>query len=85
MLKTDSITETLTVHHLSAQEANCVMSEKISDITETHTMQCLSALEASCDSVKEFKYAEPQQHSIKNSSADTAAMIVSDSHVLISL
>ena len=54
------------------------MSEEIDNVTETHTVQCLSAQEASWDSVRESKYAESQQHSIKNSAADTAAMNISN-------
>ena len=54
------------------------MLKEISDVTEAHTVQCLSAQEASWDSVREFRYAESEQHSIKNSAADTAAMNISD-------
>ena len=63
------------------------MSEEISDITEAHTVQYLFAQEASQDSVREFKYAEFKQHSIKNSAADTAAINISDmiNHALSSL
>ena len=50
------------------------MSEEISDITEAHTVQCLSAQKVSQNSVKESKYTESEQHSIKNSAADTAAI-----------
>ena len=63
------------------------MSEEISDITEAHTVQCLSAQKASWDSVREFKYAESQQHSIKNSAADTTAINISNTvnHAFIDL
>ena len=61
------------------------MLKGISDITEVHTVQHLSAQEASCYSVREPRYAEPQQHLIKNSSADTEAMNSDASHVSISL
>ena len=61
------------------------MSEGISDATEAHTVQRLSAQEASWDSVRRPRYAEPQQHSIKNSSADTEAINSDISHVSISL
>ena len=110
MLKTGDMTETPAVHHLSALEASCVMTEKISGLTETpavwnlpaqeascvmlkgiggtteaHTVQHLSAQEASCYSVRGPRYTEPQQHSIKNSSADTEAMNSDASHISISL
>ena len=63
------------------------MLEEISDITEVYTVQCLSAQKASQESVKESKYAESQQHSIKNSAADTAAINISNTvnHALINL
>ena len=63
------------------------MSEKIDNITEAHTVQYLSAQEASQDSVRRSKYAEFQQHSIKNSAADTAAINISNTvnHALIDL
>ena len=76
--ETDSITETSAVYHLHTQRTSCVMSEEISDITETYTVQCLSAQKASQDSVRESKYAESQQHSIKNNTADTAAINISN-------
>ena len=78
MSETDDTTETSAVCHQYAQRASCVMSEEISDITEAHTVQCLSAWETSWDSVRRPRYAEPQQHSIKNSAADTAAMNISN-------
>ena len=63
------------------------MLKEINDVTEAYTMQCLSAQEASQDSVRRSRYAESQQHSIKNSAADTAAMNISDTvnYALISL
>ena len=79
------ITETPAVWNLPAQEASCVMLKGISDVTEAHTVQCLSAQEASCYSVRGPRYAEPQQHPIKNSSADTEAMNSDASHISISL
>ena len=87
MSETDDMTETSAVHHQYAQRASCVMSEEISDVTEAHTVQCLSAWEASWDSVRRSRYAESQQHSIKNSAADTAAMNISNTvdHALIDL
>ena len=87
MSETDSMTKTSAVYHLHAQRASHVMSEKIDDITEAHTVQCLSAWEASWDSVRESKYAELQQHSIKNSTANTAVMNISNTvnHTLIDL
>ena len=87
MSETDSITETSAVYHQYAQRASCVMSEEISDVTEAHTVQCLSTQKASWDSVRESKYAESQQHSIKNSAADTAAINISNTvnHALIDL
>ena len=78
MSETDSMTGTPAVHDLFTQEASCVMLKEISDITEAHIMQCLSAWEVSWDSVRQSRYAESQQHSIKNSTADTAAMNISD-------
>ena len=87
MFETDSTTETSAVCHQYTQRASCVMSEEISNITEAHTVQCLSAWEASWDSVRRFRYAESQQHSIKNSAADTAAINISNTvnHALIDL
>ena len=76
--ETDDTTETSVVHHQYTQRASCVMSKKISDVIEAHTVQYLSAQKASWDSVRELKYAESQQHSIKNSAADTAAMNISN-------
>ena len=63
------------------------MLKEISDVTEAHTVQCLSAQEASWDSVRRSRYAESQQHLIKNSTADTAAMNISDTvnHTFISI
>ena len=61
------------------------MSEEISGATEAHTVQHLSAQEASCYPVRGPRYAEPQQHLIKNSSADTEAMNSGASHISISL
>ena len=61
------------------------MLKEISDTTEVHTVQHLSAQEVSCYSVRESRYAEPQQHSIKNSSADTEAIDSDVSHISISL
>ena len=63
------------------------MLKEISDVTEAHTVQCLSAQEASWDSVRRPRYAESQQHLIKNSAADTAAMNISDTvnHTFISI
>ena len=78
MLKTDNTTETSAVHHQYAQRVSCVISEEIDNVTEAHTVQCLSAQEASQDWVKEFEYVESEQHSIKNSAANTAAMNISD-------
>ena len=78
MFETDSTTETSAVCHQYTQRASCVMLKEISDVTEAHTVQCLSAQEASWDSVRRSKYAESQQHSIKNSAADTAAMNISN-------
>ena len=78
-------TETSAVWNLPAQEASCVMLKGIDGITEVHTVQCLSAQEASCYSVRGSRYAEPQQHSIKNSSADTEAIDSGTSHISISL
>ena len=82
-----SMTETPAVHNLYTQEASYVMLKEISDITEVHIMWCLSAQEVSWDSVRRSRYAESQQHSIKNSAANTAAMNISDTvnHTLISL
>ena len=80
-----SLTETPAVWNLPAQEASCVMLKGISGITEAHTVQCLSAQEASCYPVRGPRYAEPQQHSIKNSSADTEAINSDASHISISL
>ena len=87
MSETDSITETSAFYHLHAQRASHVMSEEISDVIKAHTVQCLSAQKASWDSVRESKYVESQQHSIKNSAADTAAMNISNTvnHTLIDL
>ena len=81
------MTETSAVYDLYTQEASCVILKEISDITEVHTMQCLFTQEVSWDSVRRSRYAESQQHSIKNSAADTAAMNISDTvnHALISL
>ena len=61
------------------------MSEGIGDTTEAHTVQRLSAQEASCYPVRGPRYAEPQQHSIKNSSADTEAINSGASYISISL
>ena len=61
------------------------MLKGISSATEAHTVQCLSAQEASCYPVRGSRYAEPQQHSIKNSSADTEAMNSDTSYISISL
>ena len=80
-----SLTETSAVWNLPAQEVSYVMSEGISGATEAHTVQRLSAQEASCYPVKGPRYAEPQQHSIKNSSADTEAINSDASHISISL
>ena len=80
-----SFTGISAVWNLPAQEASCVMLKEISDATEAHTVQCLSAQEASCYSVRGPRYAEPQQHSIKNSSADTEAINSDASHISISL
>ena len=87
MLKISDMTETSAVYHLHTQRASCVMLKRISDVTEAHTVQHLSAQEASWDSVREFRYAESEQHSIKNSAADTAAMNISNTvnHALIDL
>ena len=87
MSETDSTTETSVIHHQYAQRASHVMSEEINDIIKAHTVQHLSAWEVSWDSVRESKYAESQQHSIKNSAADTAAMNISNTvnHALINL
>lgn len=54
------------------------MLKKISSVTEAHTIQCLSTLKVNCDSVKRFKYVESQQHSIKNNTADTVTINISD-------
>ena len=78
-------TGTPAVWNLPAQEASCVMLKEISGATEAHTVQCLSAQEASCYSVRGPRYAEPQQHPIKNSSADTEAIDDGASHISISL
>ena len=83
--KVSDITGTPAVWNLHAQEASCVMSEGISDATEAHTVQCLSAQEVSCYPVRGPRYAEPQQHSIKDSSADTEAINDGASHIPISL
>ena len=87
MSEISSTTETSAVHHLHAQRASCVISEEISDVTEAHTVQCLFAQEVSWDSVRELKYAESEQHSIKNSAANTAAINISNTvnHTLSSL
>ena len=87
MSETDDMTETSVVCHQYAQRASCIMSEEISDVTEAYTVQCLSAWEASWDSVREPRYVESQQHSIKNSAADTAAINISNTvnHTLINL
>ena len=87
MSETDSMTKTSAVHHQYTQRASCVMSEEISDIIKTHTVQCLSAWEVSWDSVRRFRYAESQQHSIKNSAADTTAINISNTvnHAFIDL
>ena len=87
MSETDSTTEISAVYHQYTQRASCVILKEISDITEAHTVQCLSAQEASQDSVRESRYAESQQHSIKDSAADTAAMNISNTvnHALIDL
>ena len=61
------------------------MLKEIDDATEVHTVQHLSAQEASCYPVRGLRYAEPQQHSIKNSSADTEAINSGASHIFISL
>ena len=80
-----SITETSAVWNLPAQEASCVILKGIDGTTEAHTVQHLSAQEVSCYSVRGPRYAEPQQHSIKNSSADTEAINNDASHISISL
>ena len=80
-----SLTGTPAVWNLPAQEASCVMSEGISGATEAHTVQHLSAQEASCYPVEEPRYAEPQQHPLKNSSADTEAIDGGASYISISL
>ena len=80
-----SLTETPAVWNLPAQVASCVMLEGISSTTEAHTVQHLSAQEASCYPVRGPRYIEPQQHLIKNSSADTEAMNSGTSHISISL
>ena len=87
MSETDSTTETSAVYHQYAQRASCVMSEEISDVTEAHTVQYLFAWEASWDSVRRSEYAESEQHLIQNSTADTAAINISDTvnHALSSL
>ena len=59
------------------------MLKEISGVTEAHIMQHLSAQEASHYSVRESRYAEPQQHSIKNSSADIEAINNGISHILL--
>ena len=63
------------------------MSEEINDIIEAHIVQHLFAQEASWDSVRRSEYAESEQHSIKNSAADTAAINISNTvnHALIDL
>ena len=61
------------------------MTEGIDDATEVYIMQHLSAQEASCYSVRGPRYAESQQHPIKNSSADTEAINSDASHISISL
>ena len=61
------------------------MLKGISDTTEAHTVQRLSAQEVSHYPVEGPRYAEPQQHPIKNSSADTEAINSDVSHVSISL
>ena len=61
------------------------MLKEIDSITEVYTVQCLSAQEVSHHSVREPRYAEPQQHLIKNSSADTEAINSDISHISISL
>ena len=61
------------------------MSEEIDDITKVHIVQHLSAQEVSCYSVRGPRYAEPQQHSIKNSSADTEAINSNVSYISINL
>ena len=61
------------------------MLKGISGATEAHTVQHLSAQEASCYPVEGPRYAEPQQHPLKNSSADTEAMNSGTSHISISL
>ena len=78
-------TETPAVWNLPAQEASCVMLKGISGATEAHIVQRLSAQEVSCYSVEGPRYAEPQQHLLKNSSADTEAMNDDASHISISL
>ena len=87
MSEISSMTETSAVHHLHTLKVSCVMLKEISDVTEVHIMQCLATQEASCDSVRRSRYAESQQHSIKNSAADTAAMNISNTvnHALIDL
>ena len=79
------LTGTSAVWNLPAQEASCVMLKGISGATEAHTVQRLSAQEASCYPVEGPRYAEPQQHPLKNSSADTEAINSGASHVSISL
>ena len=85
--KDSSATETSAVYDFYAQRVSCVMSEEISDVTEAYTVQCLFAQEVSWDSVRRFRYAESQQHLIKNSTADTAAMNISNTvnHAFIDL
>ena len=63
------------------------MLKEINDVTKVHIMQCLTTCEVNYDSVRRSKYAEFQQHSIKNSAADTAAMNISNTvdHALIDL
>ena len=61
------------------------MLEEISGTTEVYIMQHLSAQEVSHYSVRESRYTEPQQHSIKNSSADTEVIDSDTSYISISL
>ena len=61
------------------------MLKGISSATEVCTVQHLSAQEASHYPVEGPRYAEPQQHPIKNSSADTEAMNSDASYISISL
>ena len=76
--ETDSTTKTSAVYNLYIQEPSCVMLKEIIDVTEVYIMWYLFTQEVSWDSVRRFRYAESQQHSIKNSVADTAAMNIND-------